>query len=557
ATNLYIGYLSQDNTVTVGGTNSTLAIGADLFIGTETNDSLYNTLAVLDGADVSIGNNAFLYRGATLKIDSKSQVHVKGDYEQDEYSSLEIGISSNQVAPNLIVDGTAGFTPSYNPENEPVLKIFNEGVGESNVITIVQADAITIDGEEASTASLKYHIHTNLLLGFNITLSNGVDNSFIVLDDFIKYSSGEAGDLEGQLLSISEEIEALHTTESSNMLHIIEGMTSAEEIYTAYDNYFGEKMGSAPMHNVVNQGVGTVASELTGRGDTTRDRMAASAPAGAAGPHAEEQELQGWIAGYGQRGDKSAADGFDAYDSSVNGFIIGADLSVSKGILVGLAGGSSSGSVDKDNGASGDTKTTYLAAYTSMGTKDWFMDGSMIYGSSSIDNKLGDTFDTTAAYDAKNIAFYLGGGKEIIGKYLIITPQASILANYYEQDAYEEESSIVGRSVDGFDTLYLQSSIGGSIALYTTMGELTLKPELRVHWLHEFNGDEESLPYQLIGGTGNYNMLLQAPEEDILKIGAGVSSKLSELLEIRFDLDTRMGSNYSDYTATGSLRYQF
>ena len=73
---------------------------------------------------------------------------------------------------------------------------------------------------------------------------------------------------------------------------------------------------------------------------------------------------------------------------------------------------------------------------------------------------------------------------------------------------------------------------------YMGMGEITLKPELRAHWLHEFNAKEEDLPYQLVGGTGNYNMILQAPEEDILKLGAGISAQLSDLLEVRIDLDT-------------------
>ncbi|RLA42383.1 MAG: hypothetical protein DRQ97_14065, partial [Gammaproteobacteria bacterium] len=177
----------------------------------------------------------------------------------------------------------------------------------------------------------------------------------------------------------------------------------------------------------------------------------------------------------------------------------------------------------------------------------------------SIDNTLGEEFDTTASYDARNIAFYLGGGKEIAGEYLIITPQASLLANYYKQDAYDEEASnAVARSVDSFDALYLQSSLGCNLGIYMAMGKVTLKPELRAHWLHEFNAKEEDLANTLIGGTGgNYTMILQAPEADILRLGAGLAAKMSEYLELRADLDTRWGSNYSDYTLFGSLRYQF
>ncbi len=557
ATNLYIGYASARNTVTVGGTGSVLNVGADLFISnSETNTSGANNLFVLDGAQVSVGNDAFLSHGSTLKIDSKSQVHVGGNYEQDDTSILEIGISSNQVQPNLVVDGNAEFT------NNTTITVYDDGVGESNVISIVQAESITIGGEAASTGLLWDNIQTNLLLDFKITVSNNTMNSFIVLDNFIKRSLSDAAGLDGMLADVADEIEDMAKDNDEfavEMVKTITGLTGAEA-NKAMNDYYGEKTSSAPMHNVINMGIGGIASELTVRGDNTRERTeAAPAPVGAAGPHTQDQELQGWIAGYGTWGDRSAADGFDAYDADLSGFIIGADLAVSKNILVGLAGGSNSGSVDKDNGASGDTKTTYGAVYASAGTQDWFLDGSVIYGSSSIDNKLGDLFDTTSSYDAQNIAFYLGGGKEILGKYLIITPQASLLANYYEQDAYDEKSSdAVTRSVDSFDALYVQSSVGCNLGVYMAMGEVTLKPEIRAHWLHEFNASEESLPYRLIGGNGTpYNMTLQAPVEDILRLGAGVAAKMSEYLEIRVDLDTQQASDYSDYTLLGSLRYQF
>jgi outer membrane autotransporter protein len=269
--------------------------------------------------------------------------------------------------------------------------------------------------------------------------------------------------------------------------------------------------------------------------------------------------MQGWVAGYNTWVDMSSDSGFDGYDGDIGGFLIGADMSVSEGILVGIAGGAGSANLDKDsNSGSTDTDTIYGSVYLSAGTKDWFAEAGLIYGDSSVDLDLGSAFNTKASYDAQNTAIYVGGGKEIIGNYLIITPYASLLANYYDQDSYREKSSdAVGREVESFDELYVQSELGCSVAFYTAMGNLTLKPELRVSWMHEFNADEEDLSYNLIGGTNPYVMTLQAPEEDIIRLGAGITAKLSEYLELRADLDTRQGSEYSDYTLLGSLRYQF
>jgi outer membrane autotransporter protein len=306
----------------------------------------------------------------------------------------------------------------------------------------------------------------------------------------------------------------------------------------------------------------SVAEQLSMRADSTRGRMglaSTSRPEGAGGPHMAGQPLQGWVTGYKTWVDMSSDSGFDGYDGDIGGFLIGADMSVAEGILVGIAGGAGNSDLDKDsNSASTETDTVYGSVYVSVGTRDWFADAGLIYGDSSVDLDLGSVFDTEADYDAKNTAIYIGGGKEMIGDYLIITPHVSLLANYYDQDSYSEDSlNAVGRDVESFDELYVQSELGCSVAFYTTMGKLTLKPEFRASWLHEFKADEEDLTYTLIGGTNPYVMTLQAPEEDIIKLGAGISAKLGEYLELRADLDTRQGSEYSDHTVLGSLRYQF
>ena len=561
ANNAWIGLASADNWIEARGTNSLLMVGNNLYVGSTNEASSGSRLGAYEAARIFIGGNLSMSTNGTIEIDYGAQIEVGNDYNQGEFSALSIRISTNSAITNLVVAGTANFA------EDTIISVTSDGTiselvdedGNTNKIerTIVAAGTLMIADQDATTDLLHSSINfqTNALVDFSYTVTNDT----IFLDNFIKRSWADAAGLEGMLAKVADEIEGMAAMSNEFAqamdLKFQDGVT---DINKAMNDYYGKKPSSAPMHNVVNQGIGLLASELTVRSDTTRKRATAPVPSGASGPHAWNQELQGWIAGYGSWGTKDGADGFHGYDANLSGFVIGADLAVSKNILVGLAGGSNYGDVDKNNGASGDTKTTYGAAYASVGTKDWFLDSSVIYGSSSINNTLGDVFDTTASYDARNLAFYLGGGKEIIGKYLVITPEASLLANQYEQDAYDEKSSdAVARSVDSFDALYVQSSLGCSLGLYTAMGEVVLKPELRAHWLHEFSG-EESLPYRLIGGDGTpYNMLLQAPEEDILKLGAGIAAKMSEYLDLRFDLDTRLGSDYSDYTVTGSLRYQF
>ncbi|HEY5621924.1 MAG TPA: autotransporter outer membrane beta-barrel domain-containing protein, partial [Pontiella sp.] len=383
----------------------------------------------------------------------------------------------------------------------------------------------------------------------------------------IKHSIKDVTVLEGQLLDVANQIDALDLVGNDlaiAMRDILDGL-QPEEIKAAFENYYGEYASSAPAHNAINLGLQSAAEQLILRADSTRARRGATTasvsrnkPAGAAGPHLAGQEMQGWITTYRTSGDRSASDGFNGYDASIGGFLIGMDLAVAENVLFGLAGGSGKSSIDQDNGAKTDTRTAYGSVYFSTGTESWFTDASFIYGGSSIDTELGSTFDTQAEFDAASYAFYFGAGKEISGDYLIVTPQASLLLNYYTQDSYSEEASnAVGREVDEFDALYIRSSLGLSAGMYLSMGSLLVKPEIRVAWEHEFNADEEQLSYSLIGGTGSYNLALQAPEEDIFKIGIGASTTLGDYLQLRVDLDARQAGDYSDTTVVGSLRYQF
>ena len=566
--NLYLGFLSGDNLVTLSGTGSVLTVGNDLFIGSTSNSITCNTVEVLDSASLVVSNNAALY-GGTLKIDSSSHVTVLGDYSQDEYSTLVFGLSSNQTSPSLYVQGSVSLTNSANTSKYPAFSVYDDGIGETNIVTIVQAGSITVDGEAATACLLEDNIVTNLLLDFDVTVSNSDTYSYIILNNFIRQSIAQAAGLDGQLASVADQIDGLYDIGDANadeMMEIIEtSMTDETELQAAMDNYYGEKMSSVPANIAINTGVQSFNEQLTRRVDSTRSRIGlASAesvsPSGAEGPHVKDQELQGWITKYKSWISQSSTGGYDGYDGSVNGFMLGADFTVGDGLLLGFAGGAGSASIGKDNGGGTDTDTTFGSVYASTGTKDWFADASLILGMSSVDTTLGSTFDTTGAFDARNVAVYFGGGKEIIGQYLVFTPQASLLANYYAQDGYTESSTTaVARQIGSASTFYLQSSLGCNVAGYHRISdETTMKGEARAFWMHEFNAREEDLDYRLVGGNSQYYTLqMQAPESDVIKIGFGISMIFEDSAEFRVDLDSSMAGSYTDHTLSGTFRVRF
>ena len=206
---MVIGEDSRGNRVTVGGAGSLLEVTGDLTVGKEDNVpfnpftgqylTVPNNLIVVDGGLVTVSQDMNLFSGASLSIDSKSSVNVAGNYSQDQFSWLEVGISSNQTTANLVVDGTAAFESSYNTNESHIIRVYNDGIDTNSVVAIVRADEITLDGSDVSGSAFQGRIETNSLLKFTATVTNDASYTYIVLSDFLKSSIADAGGLEGQL----------------------------------------------------------------------------------------------------------------------------------------------------------------------------------------------------------------------------------------------------------------------------------------------------------------------------------------------------------------------
>ena len=181
-----------------------------------------------------------------------------------------------------------------------------------------------------------------------------------------------------------------------------------------------------------------------------------------------------------------------------------------------------------------------------------------------IEEASGTVFDTSADYNADQLGFYIGGGREMVYNEdrLFITPSAAFSGYYFIQESYTEKSTTaVPRRVDEFDYLSLKSAVGVKVTSMRELNRSILSPEFHVNWLHEFNADEEQVGYSLVGGTGNYTFAMQAPVEDLIEVGAGVSwwmfDKQRKVVEWYAGLEGGFGDGYTEFTASLRIMSQF
>ena len=115
---------------------------------------------------------------------------------------------------------------------------------------------------------------------------------------------------------------------------------------------------------------------------------------------------------------------------------------------------------------------------------------------------------------------------------------------------------------DDYEEWFTQSAVGATLSIERRIEsldfDLEFAPELRVHWLHEFNTDPDAETYTL-ANAGTYGATLLAREEDLLKAGVGIRvSKFDATdIEFRVDADGTFGKDYKDYTLGGKVIRRF
>jgi len=542
-----LGSLSSTGSVVfVGGGGSLWTNSGSLAL-----EGYYNDLIVADGGQVIVNQSLSVRNQSALSFVGNASVSAAA-YYQDATSVFTFDTITNTLSnPALLtVAGDAEFESGATIEYTGNIGGVERGIVFTN--RLVDAGMLIVNGvTNATTADLDA---LNLAgLGSLLTIDLVSDNDDLIaliarlsLADSAGFAPGSS------MANLSDEIDLLADNadpRANNMLNTLAGFDSAKQnaqLSQLYDRH-------APTHvHAKSMLEGFRQARL--RGVVPGSML----PAGAFGPHFYSEQVQGWIKGFGSLGERDRSDALAGYEQTTYGMLVGVDKSYGD-LLAGIAGGRVKSDIDQDDGDVSEATTGFGMLYASWGTISWFGDFNIGYGRSSIDDRSGTAFDTTAAYDADLLGFYLGGGNETAFRddRVFVTPSAALSGSYYLQESYIERSTTaVPRRVDEFDYLSLQSELGLKASFMHDLRRSVLVPEAHVNWMHEFNADEERVGYSLVGGTGGYSYNMQAPVEDFYEFGIGLSwwmyNRERKVFEWYIGLDQRIGDGYSE--TTGSLR---
>ncbi len=592
--NFHLGDLSSDNNFVV--TNGARASFKTVSIGDFKEGGNNNTLLVSGNSSV-VSNLGFTAIGGTMIANTwheggKNNILRIEDgalfYSPDTlHNRNTTGTSGLEIASGALVD-----VDNYYQSSGAYLSIFTDSTGTNTGLLRVSD---TAEFEAGATlgfdaiASLDIDTtYTNRIVEAGTLVVDGVTNATTTDLSALNYSGGllvnyelwvdgqniyagytrnnllGSGDSDSMIDDIWGEINRLAdhgNAAASNQLDIVNNMGSEEEAKLQMEQMYSYQIPTY-MHN---QGVFGGINQVRARGASFHgapDKSALPRPKGVAGPHAEDQGLQGWAKVYGNFGsrDKDDGSGFvDGYDAQAFGTVIGFDQAFGDW-LFGLAGGYAGSTLDGDNGDKSDAATGYGMLYANYGTKDWFGDLIVSYGLTDMDNTSGTDFDVASSVEASQTAFYIGGGYQFEDEPSgsLFRPLLGLQVSQFDQDAYTEESpNALAKDVDAYDRLSVQSSFGASLVFPKAGKKMDMELHLRTYWLHEFNDDEEQVGYALIDSGLRGQFVMRSPDSDTAQLGAGFVMNARNGWQLRADIDVLLSQTFASTTLSGALLYEF
>jgi len=547
----YIG-MGQDEsgTVIVRDAGSIWNNSGDLYVG-------YNgsgALMIEDGGLASVGNDMHNRNHSTVSIDPGGHISISSNYYQDATSVLRFGVETNSIGEPLNalvgVGGTAEFEEGATLQYHSNVGVLDFDTFYTNLI--VEADHLIVGGVTNANSLDLEAINLDGSLVDLLLWEDEQDIYGLIGRRYLAESAGFApGSMMARLARELDDMSLLGNQEIGQMITLLNTMSSTEQNAQLTQRY----AQGAPAYRHRQGMIGGQKQVLAqSRAFQVANCSGGARPAGAAGPHEAEQELRGWIRGYGSWADHDGTPSLSGFEQNVYGTVVGLDKAYGN-VLIGAAGGYSRSDLTQDNADSSDARTGFGVLYTSFGSDDWFGDVNLGYGRSRVKTRSGTVLGGEGDTDAAHCTAYLGGGKEIKSTdgWLFLVPEAALFAGYYDQEGYNDGLM----KVDAYGRWSFQSRLGATLELRKQVGSVVLKPELHTFWLHEFNDDPEQIGYSLIGGTGRYTFGVQAPDEDILEIGAGLSATFKDRLELVLDVDGQHNDSYKAIIVSARAVYEF
>jgi outer membrane autotransporter protein len=273
-----------------------------------------------------------------------------------------------------------------------------------------------------------------------------------------------------------------------------------------------------------------------------------------------------WALGTGTFSRSSNLGSLQNYDNDAGGLLVGADYRWNENFVTGLYGGYDYSHAEYNGGGSTKGDSFSFGTYASYAKEGYYADAVIGGGYTEFQTQRSidfSTIDRTASADPNSDQFTAGLnlGKDFeIGKFTL-GPIAGAQYTYAGIDSFTESGAeSLDLSLGQQNANSLQSMLGGRIAYTWSVNQkITLIPEVRMFWQHEFLNNARTVDASLDGGSGAaFDYETSDPYRDSVFAGAGVTAQFGKNLSGSVFYNINFGSqSYQSNMVSAGLNLSF
>lgn len=300
-------------------------------------------------------------------------------------------------------------------------------------------------------------------------------------------------------------------------------------------------------------------------------RQAGETGGGASADDAYQFERLGvFVSGNIDGGDKDRTANEDGYDFNTIGVTAGADYRFAEGLVLGLALGYGSTSVDIDsNGGNLDANAWSSTLYgTYYATDHFYLEGSATYGWGDYDQTrnisyslLGAPRVADATFKGNQYAFMVGGGYDFIRGAGIFDLYGRLQSVQVDLESYSERgASGLDLDIGSQESSSLASVLGVNYTHSISISKMVLLPQGWIEWFHEFDDGDENVNGFFTNDPSRipFALATDAFDTDYFRLGLGLGAQFGQGRTAYLNYEAAMGMNsYREQSVNLGLRLDF
>lgn len=577
-----INNASSNKTGSIEVDGTTLKLGSNADIYTNTLSFSNATLSAADGADLfANGNINFTDTAVTL-----ANSEINGSNLTFTGGSLALGTSTLKAANSLSFTNIGKIDATQATLNGKNISFDNAGIDIGSNELKADGD-ITFKNNSNLFLTVQNETQYGKLTATNITNNGGkmtvtvASNAFGSSDEItvdILNASGklEEGDFNAPIAADNNFFEIKYDTDGSytitkkgdptptptpggETMGIAEawqkaGFTSAgaEEVYqhlqhvsSLKDAYTALAPTEAPviqtaLIQIQNQIIGAVSSQLTGG-------LSSPVSEGKSAGDGILNKVRSWVKLLVNHAKYSAHNGFS---SDVQGVSMGVDKLIHEDFRLGLGYAYTNGNIDGFWRSSDLTSHTAIL-YGEYKPSNWYVNGIATYGWADYEEKKNlQGLLVRSKYDVDSFGLQVMTGYD----FGIYTPEIGLRYARFKRDGYRDTADQYVSS----DTSDILTAIMGVKfeKQFTTCGGTRWKPEARLAATYDLITDEDNALVTLNNGAA-YEAKGEHLKRFGVEFGAGVNIEVNDKVDVSFGYEGHFRKDYQDHTGMVSAIYKF